>query len=826
MADISPNPGRAESAVAVQRRGRFELKRLVGESGYSQTWRAIDPMLQREVIVSWPKPLPGQTASMLVGRLQVARQLERLHHPHIMAILEIETEGANPCSVAPYVSGKTLAQLLLADGALPGPRAAAVVMDVLSALVAALAAGEVHGDLNPSQIWIEADGHVRVMNFGMAPRRAAAVNQPAAEVKGNQAAAEAKSGLSQQTLDLYCAGLLLAEMLLGERLPQRSTAYQAAQQRPFEVLHLPVGALASLPAGLRDILVRMTLQTNQSGFASSMDCLKAVTDWREHGQSTPPAAGEQSAPADTVLATLLQQMRGKSDFPALSESVLKIQRMATSETESISSITNEILKDVALTNKLLRLVNSAHYAQSGSISTVSRAVKLVGLHGIRNMAFSLSLLDNMHDKANAHLLREEFLRSLMAGTVAAELATTSAEGEEAFVGALFQNLGRMLTQYYFPSEAASIRALRAAHPNMRESAAVQQVLGIDFENFGLGAARAWGLPENLQRCMQMPEGDPPHRPVVDQASKLRWIGRTANEMADLVLRTEPQHLDAQLELATKRFGKALGMSSGQMEASLSIARKKMADMADAMALTVNPLAPAARLISPPPVLAPELDQSQSVAEPDTLIAAELVAVPAEPEPEPTEPAPDPAPATEPSPVDTRSQMLATLTAGIQEVTDAMVEDVKLSDVLRMILETIYRGLDCQRVVFCMRDAKIDTLIGRFGLGAGVEQVVKTFRVPLHPSTTPDLFSTICSRAADTLIRDSRELRINKRLPAWYPTAFNAATFLVLPLLIKGQCVGLIYADKSEPESLFLDEKALALLRTLRNQAVMAFKLMP
>jgi transcriptional regulator with GAF, ATPase, and Fis domain len=171
-------------------------------------------------------------------------------------------------------------------------------------------------------------------------------------------------------------------------------------------------------------------------------------------------------------------------------------------------------------------------------------------------------------------------------------------------------------------------------------------------------------------------------------------------------------------------------------------------------------------------------------------------------------------------------MLATLTAGIQEVTDAMVEDVKLSDVLRMILETIYRGLDCQRVVFCMRDAKIDTLIGRFGLGAGVEQVVKTFRVPLHPSTTPDLFSTICSRAADTLIRDSRELRINKRLPAWYPTAFNAATFLVLPLLIKGQCVGLIYADKSEPESLFLDEKALALLRTLRNQAVMAFKLMP
>jgi hypothetical protein len=425
----------------------------------------------------------------------------------------------------------------------------------------------------------------------------------------------------------------------------------------------------------------------------------------------------------------------------------------------------------------------------------------------------------MHDQANAHLLREEFLRALMAGTVAAELATSNAESEEAFVGALFQNLGRMLTQYYFPSEAASIRALRAANPNMRESAAVRQVLGIDFEDFGLGTARVWGLPESLQRCMQLPEGDPPHSTVVDHFSKLRWIGRTANEMADLVLRTEPQHLDAQLQLAAKRFGKALGLSSGQMGASLSIARKKMADMADAMAVTASPKAAVARLINPPPVLAPGANQHSPMAEGDTL-AAELMPTPVDPA------SPEPAPASELSPADTTARIVATLTAGVQDVTDAMVEDVKLSDVLHMILETMFRALDCQRVVFCMRDVKTDTLTGRFGLGVGVEQVVKTFRVPLHPSTTPDLFSTICSRAADTLIRDSRDLRINKRLPAWYLIAFNAPTFLALPLLIKGQCVGLIYADKAEPESLFLDDKALALLRTLRNQAVMAFKLMP
>ena len=56
-----------------------------------------------------------------------------------------------------------------------------------------------------------------------------------------------------------------------------------------------------------------------------------------------------------------------------------------------------ILDDVALTNKLLRLVNTAHYAQAGggSVSTISRAVSLVGFTGIRNMALSLVLLEHM-----------------------------------------------------------------------------------------------------------------------------------------------------------------------------------------------------------------------------------------------------------------------------------------------------------------------------------------------------------------------------------------------------------------------------------------------
>ena len=164
-----------------------------------------------------------------------------------------------------------------------------------------------------------------------------------------------------------------------------------------------------------------------------------------------------------ALADVLKRMRQQSDFPAMSESIMRVQALAGSETESIQGLTNEILKDVALTQKLLRLVNSAEFAQTGGgISTVSRAVSLVGFGGIRNLALSLLLLEHMQDKAHAEQLRTEFLRAQLAATLADTTcgmgaAAVPGDHEQAFIGALFQHLGRMLAGFYLPQEAQQVR---------------------------------------------------------------------------------------------------------------------------------------------------------------------------------------------------------------------------------------------------------------------------------------------------------------------------------------------------------------------------------
>ncbi len=526
-----------------------------------------------------------------------------------------------------------------------------------------------------------------------------------------------------------------------------------------------------------------------------------------------PLAVLPGTAADSSLDALMARMRYQSDFPAMSDAVVRIQGMASSETESIASFTHEILKDVALTHKLLRLVNSAHFAaRGGSINTVSRAVSLVGFNGVRNMALSLVLLEHMRDKAHAHLIKDEFLRALMAGSIAVELCAEARENEEAFIAAMLQNLGRMLAEFYFPAEARAVRQRMATSTlPLAEARASASVLGVDFETLGLGVAKAWGLPEDLQHSMRPPRGEPPLRPPVQAAERLRWIALVANNIADILLRAPPQEREMRLAQVAGQYAKTLGISPQQVRQATVSARKKLIDMAGAMDLDVQAGSAAAQLLQRPDDALPEPPlRTDGIEPPDALAPLALHATPS--------PASDDGPPRAVPP----PRVADMLSAGIQDISQAMVDDFKLSDVLRMILETMFRAMAFQRVVLCLRDPKAEALTGRFGLGEGVDSVVKAFHVTLKASSL-DLFSTVCLKGVDTLISDTTEPRIAQRLPAWYRSQVHAPTFLLLPLVIKGKPFGLIYADKADAGMPPLDEQELALLRTLRNQAIIAFR---
>jgi eukaryotic-like serine/threonine-protein kinase len=813
--------------------GRFERKRILGQGAQAEVWLAFDPRLEREVAIKLMKPAAQQDHNAVNQWLQEARSVSRLTHTNIVPVFEADVQDNQPYLVFEYVPGQTLAQQLAQHGAMLPAQAVAVMQDVLGALVAAHASGVVHRDLKPSNVLMDSGGRARVMDFGIAARISVqAAPEQLIQAGGTPAymAPEAVRGEAITPLmDVYSAGLMLAELLWGKQIRERGNLQLALEKIATQPQLFPAELMARLDDSLRSALLRACAFEPGLRYPTAQAFLDDLLVWSGRQKQGANQDGATSAgKQNSTLEFLLRRMRTKSDFPALSESIGRIQNMATSEKESISSVTNEILKDVALTNKLLRLVNSAHYARGSSVGTVSRAVCLVGFNGIRNMALSLVLLEHMRDKTNAHLLKEEFLRALMAGSIAAEMSKNQTEREEAFIGALFQSLGRMLSQFYFPEEAATIRNLVSVpREPISEDAASTRVLGLSYEALGLGVSKAWGLPESIQRCIVKPAGDPPSQPPKDYLTRLRWSTRAANEMADAMLHTDAKVVDARLAQVTKSYGKTLGVNVDQVQAATTAARKKLLDLAEAMEITVRPDSLAAHLLNQKVDIALPDSIGKDNTDTDAIIDNELRATQVMPAQATLGGGPAAAqraaPAMAMAESNLSAQVAQTLTAGIQDITNAMVEDFRLSDVLRMILEAMFRALEFNRIVFCMRDTKTDMLTGRFGLGAGIEGVVKQFSVPMSSTGPVDLFATICNKGADTLISDASDPRIVQRLPAWYLKAYNAPTFLILPLLLKGKPFGMIYADMAQQGGLVIDEKALSLLRTLRNQAVMAFK---
>ncbi|MCO5124375.1 MAG: HDOD domain-containing protein [Rhizobacter sp.] len=816
---LTAAPSTSAAGHATGQLGRFELVRMLGQGAQATVWLARDARLERDVAIKLIRA-DAQSADedeSVAQWLQEARSVSRLTHPHIVPVFEADVHEGRPYLVFEYVAGPTLSEALRARRApMPAREAVTLMVGVLDALQAAHAAGVVHRDLKPSNILVDAAGRARVMDFGIAARsttrkEAAGVTHRIVGTPGYMSPEAARGEPPMPAMDIYAAGLVLAELLNGGALIREPDPHRAIHRALNEDIALPASMPAEVDDKLRTILLRAIARDASQRTPSAAAMREALHAW-----NLPAVAPAVGGGGTGALDFLLRKMRHKSDFPALSDAVIRIQRVASSENESLANLSAEILKDVALTNKLLRLVNTAHYAQvgGGSISTVSRAAALIGFAGIRNMALSLVLLEHMQDKAHASQLKAEFLRSQLAGSIANRLCGRSSGGEEAFIGALLQNLGRLLTQFYFPEEASQVEKVIAADPaRVGEDVASIQVLGMSYEELGLGVARSWGLPDNLQRCMRKPRGDPPRNTLVHSADRLRWVTAAANEIAATLLDTEPDKADAQVRAVAQRYCGVLGTNVRQMVASANEAREDLAEMASAMGIAVPTGSAAHRL------LAPAGPSAQTIACAPTIAAPRPQAAAASPDAPRVAADAKAGPARE-GDAEGAGHASELMTAGIQDITNAMVESFKLNEVLRMVLETMLRALRLSRVVFCLRDPKTDVISGRFGLGHEVESVARAFRVAMQGET--DLFAAVCRKGADTLITDAFAPQIARRLPAWYLQHVNAPAFLLLPLAIKGAPFALIYADRAQP-GFDLSEKELSLLRTLRNQAVMAFR---
>lgn len=785
----------------IEQLGRYEIRGELGSGPRSTVYLGVDPRTKRQVAIKVLRFEPADPTRARAVR-EAVKRVGSIRHSGIVPILEVGEIGSDPYLVYESIPGGDLGRVLRQGGALSPAKAIGILRPILDAVAAAHRDEYFNCDLKPANVLLDGEGSPRLVDLGIASRVSLVqgesrpwVGTPA--YLAPEFIARREFGAAA---DVYAAGVILFEMLTGSPAVRGESVDEVMRRTVEQECRLPEDTtvderLAAIvnKAMARDPLLR---------YQDIKQFAKALDEYLAPDES--PTA--DVAKGETTLAFLLRRMRHKNGFPALSESVAAINRIASSETERADKLSNAILKDFALTNQLVRLVNSAYYkpAGGGTISTVSRAVAVLGFETTRNIAISVLLLEHMQNKTSSRQLKEDFIRVNLAGILARKLAvdTRQQDLEQVFVCSMFHGLGRLLAHFHFPDESAEVPGVMS-RKKCGEEAASRQIFGISYEDLGLAVAERWGFPPVILNAMKkLPPGPVTSLNTVED--RLRVFAAFANEICDTLAQTPAEHLPAAIAAVESRLGPVIGLKPNGLRAVLQSAVAEVGGYCRVarIDLTKTDIGKQVnRYLHPTPAVADSSNDEGAAR---------------------TEELPNPLDLPADESLESLQDPSSVLAAGIQEISTTLVDDFRLNDILRTILETMFRAIGFRRVLLCTREAKTGLMQARYGFGVDAAEVAKRFKFEL--AARPDVFCAATDKGVDILIRDINDPLIAARIPTWYREVVPARSMLLLPINIRGKSVALIYADRDEADGIRIPEQELALLRTLRNQAILAIKL--
>src|SRR5262245_5765998 len=218
----------------------YRIVSRIGQGGMGEVYLAQDLTLDRRAALKF---LPATQSSDESARKRFAREAHaaaRLDHPFICKVYEVGQAGDRPFIAMEYVDGTTLRDRL-ATGPLTVPEALRIACELAEALDLAHQRGIVHRDLKPANVMLTSDGHVKVMDFGLAKQMVGPDGDLASfgtmtltqtgEVAGTVAymSPEQLRGFPVDARsDVFAFGLLLHEMVTGEHPFRRPSTFSTA----------------------------------------------------------------------------------------------------------------------------------------------------------------------------------------------------------------------------------------------------------------------------------------------------------------------------------------------------------------------------------------------------------------------------------------------------------------------------------------------------------------------------------------------------------------------------------------------------------------------
>jgi len=330
LGDVSPTSGRVDPLLGQTLDGRYAIESVVGEGGMGTVYRARHVALGRALAVKVLRAEFAEEAELGERFLQEAQATAAVKHPNVVSITDFgRLPDGHPYYVMELLSGRTLAKLIDAGGALPPHLAARVAVDIASGLAAAHAARVVHRDLKPDNVFLvgpqgDETKELRVVDFGAA----VVLGRSRLTKKGivfgtpHYMSPEQASGHAvDHRSDIYALGIVLYEMVTG-RVPFEGDTYMGVLTQHMYAAPTPPTKLSPRLArelGPLEPVILRALEKEPEARHATMDAFAgAITEalGRAAGPAPSwpaPQSPSQRAPrgiADELELPSLAELRG------------------------------------------------------------------------------------------------------------------------------------------------------------------------------------------------------------------------------------------------------------------------------------------------------------------------------------------------------------------------------------------------------------------------------------------------------------------------------------------------------------------------------------
>jgi HD-like signal output (HDOD) protein len=510
------------------------------------------------------------------------------------------------------------------------------------------------------------------------------------------------------------------------------------------------------------------------------------------------AEGTYQAPEEGagrhVRKSLMNKVCGDDEMFALGSSVANVVQMASSDDQGTHDLAYYVLSDVALTQRILRLSNTVRYrtASGTQVTTVSRAISLLGFDNVKTAALAMMLVDALSNSAHANSVRIELEASLCASLVGREMARRSSYqgAEEAAIAALFKNLGPLLVASHEHDSYRAINTMVAMGEHTANQAA-QSVLGCSYDTLSASVLDEWQIPDVIVRALApLPPGAV--KPATSRADWMRQVASFGLHVARLVGRTaEPGAAPEAAELLA-RYGGALNIRKGDLDDLFATVNEEMDSMLESLNM--------------PRIPKPDEASADDDGLPGVLLAATMAGG-------------GEAAGRHPSgkPRNAREQLLA----GLQDVTQMRASGkARVNDVVFAVLETLHLAMGFRFATVVLKDPRAGQYRARMSFGD--EHAARQAGFAFAAEAQRDLFHLAMANDADLMIEDAGSPKIRDLLPSWHRALLpDAKSFIVLPLVVNKVQVGLLYGDRTQVASEGVPPDETSLIKALKSQVLAA-----